>query len=450
MANKKTNKKQTNAKRTNVTTRVVRQPTYTGQRLDTSARGDELHRLIANGGLTQDGANWVVAALDPFHDVARVLAGYPDVDSSKTVVSSFSFTKEITFAAGTWDFHTFSLPVTATDAAYYVGSAANHRNSLAQVVPTYASTYYTLGPVNGITVPSGSPMFPTSAAWNPAGATFADFSADIGSLLNQGFSRVIAAGLEVVNTTSALDQSGSCVCYRMPANATPTTIRVTDATAGNLCDGSTVMNVIRPPPSSMSEAMLLRGTTEWNNKHGAYMPITQSRIENPLKSTASQPVVFMTQSGDVASVTVQQKALGGAVTTAPSFWANKTNSQDICGMMFTGLNQGTTLRLKYTVLVETAPTFKEYTESSLASPSAEYDPDALKLYAKIVNKMPIATFSSNNANGDWFKAILKTIHSVVRPIAAIFGRPARDFVDKAYGGLNKVVRATGEAFPLLW
>ena len=48
-----------------------------------------IEEMVSKHTLTSAGRDWLVLALDPFHDLEKSVAGYPDADSSMTVVSCY-------------------------------------------------------------------------------------------------------------------------------------------------------------------------------------------------------------------------------------------------------------------------------------------------------------------------------------------------------------------------
>jgi hypothetical protein len=50
-------------------------------------RGEQvLNRIAARSGISEDGKQWLLASLDPFHDKAIHCNGYPDTQSAASVV----------------------------------------------------------------------------------------------------------------------------------------------------------------------------------------------------------------------------------------------------------------------------------------------------------------------------------------------------------------------------
>jgi len=78
-----------------------------------SQRRKDIGQAILEKNLSADGRDWLTLAVDPFHDLLHPIAGYPDADSSHTVVSCYQYSLDISkppAAAGNWDLHIMTNP----------------------------------------------------------------------------------------------------------------------------------------------------------------------------------------------------------------------------------------------------------------------------------------------------------------------------------------------------
>jgi len=169
-------------------------------------------------------------------------------------------------------------------------------------------------------------------------------------------------------------------------------------------------------PCSVAQANLLKGTRTWNAAEGAYVTCLQNSVHNPLKQLESQQILYNGEptTGTAGVIIASQWDAQGAGAAAPAatasaFEPNQLMPFDNSGVFLTGLSAQTTLTVKLKVYVERAPTWSEPSLAVLASPSAGYDVRALELYANVVNYLPPGVKVSDNAFGDWWKAVVSLV-----------------------------------------
>lgn len=376
-----------------------------------------LERLVADRKITMDGKEWLTAALDPFHDYNHQIAGYPDADVSQTTVSCYQYEIPVknpgVAAADTWDCHVFSTPqmFPTTNPAY------TQTADWSRITEPVSPVSYPTGPLSIVCAPSG-----TALGWplvTPANFSASCLPATGTEDLASGVSRVIAMGFEVHNTTAEIYKQGSVTTYRMPQAKSQNTSLFSN-------NGSTSYGVVSgyrfsSPPSTVAQANLLKGTRTWEAKDGVYATCFQSTVQNPLLKMANEHGLFDPTSdpGQAATVSGTPLFAGLPQPTNPTTYvpsANQFMPYDTSGAIFTGLSSQTTLTVKLRVYVERAPTWNEPSLAVLASPSAGYDVLALELYAQAVNMLPAAVKVSENAAGDWWKAVLRVVKHVAGPV----------------------------------
>jgi hypothetical protein len=73
-----------------------------------------LDRMVDSRVITPEGRQWLVAALDPFHDTDVDCSGYPDINVAPCVVQlvkvSTQISKPAAVSSGTWDCNLVLLP----------------------------------------------------------------------------------------------------------------------------------------------------------------------------------------------------------------------------------------------------------------------------------------------------------------------------------------------------
>nr|WRQ64890.1 hypothetical protein [Sobelivirales sp.] len=392
------------------------------------------------GNYTSSGKDWFTLATDPFHDYNHHVAGYPDADSSRTIVSCYQYAIDIAKpagAAGNWDAHIFSLPLSRPETFAQYASTANE-----DTVQLTAGTKPAFAVMNVIAADAGQLLFPTTALWAPTNLAVTPLDTFAATL--SGMSRLIGYGFEVVNTTAELNKQGVVTCYRMPQMAHSDHKLLTNV-AGTA--GYQIPTVrYRSPPSTVAEAMILGGSTQWAASDGCYCVVPLSNVSNPLKPASQQATMFATKGGIVTGEHVIHSdfaTLGAAnampVLSPADFVTQKHSPFCTSGAMFTGLSNSTTLRVKVKLYVERAPTFSEPDLAVLASPSATYDPKILNLYSSVIGLLPVAVPVGENTAGDWWRRILTAIAAVAPMVGSLIAPGSGTLIGTAVSGLAKAV-----------
>lgn len=378
-----------------------------------------LDALVMRNTITKEGRDWLVAALDPFHDLDHQLAGYPDSDTSKTIVSTYQYaldvSKDPALPAGNWDAHVFTLP--------YVGAGGITYNNVSTIVANGINSIKDApGPtrsiVNIIQAPAGGVLFP---------ATAAEYAASIStnipvssSLFTGTCTRVLAMAVEVVDTTADMYKQGAITAYRLPQmsnEGTTTFIDVPNTLITNL-----PYKTYCAPPRTVAAALSLNGSRQWAMADGAYSVVTQSTVANPLKSS-SHVCPYLAANGH-RGITCEIGAYDPIRVNVDPVPSTVTPSETMTfpfntsGLMLTGLNSNSTFRIKFKIVVEMAPQPWQPDLVVLASPSAPYDPTVLEAYSKILSNIPVAVMVNDNAFGDWFSGIMRVLSKIALPISA--------------------------------
>jgi hypothetical protein len=375
-------------------------------------RKNVLDAMVASGKITPDGKDWLVSALDPFHDYNHVMAGYPDACTSQTVVSCYQY--ETTVAApgaANWDCHVFTLPICKAE-TYNIQSESADWTTITEANPT---VNLTLGPLNIYANAAGSPLLPTV----PVSATQTRAvlpTAGVEELASSN-SRIVAMAYEVHNTTAPLNKQGAVCTYRMPTSKSVNQViwRNNPGTSSATVTGFRIPQ----PPGSIADANLLKSARTWEAADGVYATCFQNSVDNPMCMMANEYLVFESNSdpGAVSTVWASPLVVGpGATPTSYAPLATKTTPFDVSGAIFTGLSPTTTLTVKLRVFVERAPGFSQRDLAPLASPSAGYDIAALEMYAQAINYLPAAVKVGENAAGDWWRTVVKVLRAAAGPV----------------------------------
>jgi hypothetical protein len=237
-------------------------------------------------------------------------------------------------------------------------------------------------------------------------------------------------GFEVHNTTSQLNVQGAVCAYRMMANdLIPSTYTATIGTDGAWFSGIN----IRHPPLNTAEALLLSGTRQWEAKDGIYSVTAFINEENPaLPIPMTTPVINVPGNDDLDGVfnlsavftpyPAPPFTVGGLTSVYPMI-AFRVHPIHQSGAIFTGLSDTTTLTLNWNVYYESFPSQVQLQILPLATPSCEFDPDALDFYSRIMVDLPVGVQVRENGLGDWFLDAASKAASFIGPAIAALPHP---------------------------
>jgi len=382
----------------------------------------DLESAVGRKQLTKDGKEWLTLALDPFHDWNVPIAGYPDADCSNTVVQCFQYQADLVSPNAAWDCHIRVNQYVNSSTEYQSLGSAN-----AATQWTGSTSSSPAGILQITTCDSGQPLAPSGAAlWAPTNGTHSVLGTYSDLLFSN--SRIIGLGFEVINTSAEIYKQGSLTAYKMPQTIGKTAVAVTNA-------AGTATGVIHPytlrfPPSTVALASMLHGTVTWEAAKGAYVVCTQSTTNNDLSPVTYEPSM-RSADGTVTAATYQDICNLAFAPVAIPCNVYKTTAAKVYpfnthGVMVTGLNTNSTLRVRLRVYVERAPGPGNAADTALiplATPSAGYDAAAIKVYSEVAARMPVAVPVDFNSFGDWWKIISGIAKTVAVPIGALVGGP---------------------------
>lgn len=384
-----------------------------------------LNGLEKNSSLSRDGRNWLIAAIDPFHDSDLSLSGYPDVLTSNSVVQLVKQQFQITVpgttgtgavaAGANWDCSIALFPSLVNG---YLNNATVVNNfGVVQSTNTTTGTY-----VGGCVAMGG----PANATLWPTTGNYAPNSVSVGSAepyqYCKGQGRIISMGFEVVNTTAELYKQGQVTAWRMPGQWSEQDFYYqTSAGPPALYTQYTGLTQ-RLPPGYLSAAQLLYGSRSWGADEGAYVVARQNSEDNPGKFPSFR---FLAYTADDNASGVS----GNTFMTGPAAAFNGTPTQnadyyapfDLSGVHFTGLSYTTSLTVTCRWFIERIPGPSEPDLVVLASPSCPYDSLALELYCNCLRDMPPGVMLKENPLGEWFREALQGVAEWAPKIGSALG-----------------------------
>jgi len=389
-----------------------------------------LESLVQDSFISRDGAEWLKAAMDPFHDTDIELKGFPDVNVAPSVVQLIKVTQSIsvptTVTTGTWDCNIFTLPWVTPE---NMNSAVKDNSVISPTTPLSLQ----LGGVSHISVQSG-----TSTA-TPLTAAVEGDPLTIPATYLDGSSRVIGYGVEIVNTTSDLNRQGLVIVYRMPQppmNGQTYTLVNTGDTA---VVGAISLSPVRKWPTSAANAMLLTGSRQWEAAEGAYLVSTLNSINLPAQAASYvAPIILQDEAegsqDDIAVTMITPIASsGGYAYSMPPLSLQPYN---MSGAYFTGLSLQTTLQVSLNVYIERFPSFDELDLVPLAKPSPGFNARTLELYSTALCDLPPGVMAKENGLGSWFMDTVGKVASFAAPVLKSIPLPMTQMLGTAVGAFS--------------
>jgi len=413
-----------------------------------------LDKMGARLGMSDEGKQWLIAALDIFHDNPLNCTGYPDGSSSPCVTRLQKYTATLGANPGNttsnWDCLILDTPHPQLVKLYAsqllgVGSTSQPCNSISNAT---GATSFSFGGLMCITAPAGSNFDAASVITGLGAGTYAVFPLVIDPSLTAGDFRVIAKGFEVHNVTNQLSRGGTVTVFESPLNSFTTAQTFLLDTGTVLTDVSAVVN---PQwPANSSSAYALANSKQWEAEKGAYVMGRQMETELPVENGLNFTAPFYyngeSTAAPIAGIAPQVLSDINAHGAIPAcLWENF----NFTGAFFTGLANASALTVNYMVYLENHPSYSDTAIYSLAKPPPCRDDIALSMYTCIINEMPVGVPVSENGLGDWFADAISTVADYVSPVLSAIPHPATQAIGmglRAAGNAGKMYQTNANAF----
>ncbi len=399
-----------------------------------------LNQLVKNEALTMAGRDFLIANLDPMHDLQLPeLRGWPDLTTAPSLSVCIKQSVQLSAPSavgGPWDLVLQMNPIldevvtklyTRTDDLFVAPDPIGVTQLMGMVS---IKSYQGLGVVGG-----------------PYGLTTPPTAQQVVSLppaFTKGKGRLIGLAFEINNTTSQLYKQGTVTVYRQSQQDTDAkTRRIVWNTGDNVQSQIAFSSQgITFQPTTLKDAMLLQGTKQWEAAEGCYVVSGFNDSQNlVLPAEYRQPTIYSSVADDVAGINniftlCTTEPVGNSVPTIhflPHKWAPINSS----GAFLTGLSQESTLTLTVNAYYEAFPTAAEPEYAVLAKPSAELDTLALAMVTRAMMKMPVGVPARDNGFGDWFAGLVSEFAPMIGdalgniiPGASMLGRGAKFLADR--------------------
>jgi hypothetical protein len=374
--------------------------------------------------IDQSGADFLVACLDPCHDTQlTTLDGWPDLETGASVTRCIKQSITVSGTSGgsapltnPWDMHIVLNPFLDVFSNGFTFTTERANNSAKTSDASAISNPYG-GLTVGCAFGSGTPVDYFSPGFNSALGQIG-----LDAAYSNGLGRVTGIAFEVVDTTSALHQQGSCFVWRQMASRDQVPTSFTTLNTDEAVPTQAHFNgVIMPnPPGDAKAAMLIPGTRNWASKEGCYVVAPFHSSDNPPIQTGYTQPVFLSagerMQHDVFNVTTMRypTPFGFQVLKEDSvqeyvMQPTKIYPYHMCGAMFTGLDPLSTFRITLVVYYETFPTTTliDLPVLVMARPSMPYNPYLLELLAHAMQNMPVGVMFKENGMGTWFATAVR-------------------------------------------
>lgn len=405
----------------------------------------KLQTLVDSKCMSEEGKSWFTAATDPFHDEKVSLQGYPDNIVAMSVVQCVKQQVAIScpgaLTGGNWDCNVVMWP--HAENSFSASTPSQYHTGVAYAGGTF--TQFSIGGVTALASASGN------GTYGSANATYDIIVNGSGNVIDassylQGSSRVVAMGLEVVNTTAPLYKQGLVTAWRMPCpkpdNPTVLTWATTNAALYFNC-GAYVMPI---PPGTVAAATLLGGSQSWEAEKGGYVVNTMNGLDNIPKQP--QSVLAMCTAFELPdngtgvlnsmADTLTNISVGSGGVLTPNL--RHITPFNMSGLYFSGLSPQSTLQIRSVYYVERFPAPSDNDLVVLSTPSPSFDPCALELYSRTLAELPVGVPSGMNPLGEWFKDVVKKVTNFTTPILKTLAP-----VNPLLGGLAMVSQGAGAA-----
>jgi len=418
-----------------------------------------LNKIGDKLGMTDAGKAFIIGALDPFHDNPVNLQGYPDGNTSPSIVQIIKQSTTITAppnlpATGSWDCHIVQWPWldANTLAPCYPDTSSFTPPQGLGSSPQYAVAVGATpvaacagGGVWILAVPSGTPTSPISYINSEGNKSLQQLV--IPNVYNIGKRRCVGAAFEVYNTSAQLYRGGSVCCYRSPIeNSEKGSVISVGLTSGTTITSQQFVkpSVFEGPPATPAAALLLPNSRQWDAENGCYVVGAFSSEEIPaMTNFNTYPIItdHTTPTGIAQCVDPTWNSYSIGTVPGP-FWSTRgtfETGMDLSGAYFTGLSSQSTLTLNWNVAIERMPGNEDLDLVVLAKPACERDDVAIRFYSHCVTAIPVGVPVRENGFGDWFKDVVSTASDFIAPVLSAIPHPAAQGIGMAIKGTNAVL-----------
>lgn len=404
-----------------------------------------LTRIGDKLGLTPEGKNWLIAALDPFHDNPLDVVGYPDGSTSPCVTRIQKYTGGLvlpsTLGGQNMDVLILDTPHPSLLKLATASTGATSGNIICNTVYP-SSTVDSFGGLWVVSAVTGSNFDYAAIVTGLGAGTHALSPLFVDPALTIGDHRIIAKGFEVHNVTAELYKGGTCTVFESPLDTYETSTAGTVVTSG--AAHSTPSNTLFNPqwPATPAAAFALVNSKQWEAKDGCYVTGRANSMDIPIENGINFFNPFYSigaaSSGSITGTSIYPQVDTVGTYSMPPVLMENFN---FTGAYFTGLTPQTALTINYLIVIESHPSSQDLIYS-LAKPPPCRDDVALSMYSCILREMPVGVPVSENGLGDWFADAVSTVADYVSPVLSAIPHP----MTMAAGGALRAAGNVGKMY----
>lgn len=378
--------------------------------------------MVKERKIPEGAANWVRAAVDPYHDFAITPGGVPDGRLTQSCVKCVS--RKLNFAApvgvttawhalihtNPWDSASDESPALAYSKLWL------ERSGLIDIDPT--SFGQATGIVQVNTAAATFDVFPSSNTFDQDDVTSVAINTGRSVL---GRARIVGMGIEITNTTPELYKGGSLTVARRNI-ISPTSQELGTTTTDPLA--RTTGFIYQGMPQSDDQLFNLPGAKTWNAMHGVYCVIPPDSSGYELRDVDSQLTQRIMSSKGIPVIDAYKGAAFAPNAATPVSSRANIRASGISQTLvyLSGLAPESTFTLTSRMYFEYLP-YSNSSEIYFMRPATPSCPEALQLAELIYKQMPPGVPVGDNAGGDWFRWVSRAIQVAV-PAVFPSTRPA--------------------------
>jgi len=256
-----------------------------------------------------------------------------------------------------------------------------------------------------------------------------------------GTNRLLATGLEAVNTTAELYKGGAVTVWKGPSRGSQITGTVDQVDLAPIT-WSLVGDTVLMPPTSLENATLYPNSKTWAASKGVYLIAPPNSTENPMincQPKFSGAVFPNTYLELVGSSQTQWEGffptLDADVSRNPNLASVSVLPFDEVGATFSGLHPSTTLQITTEYYFERTPTVAEPDLLVLARLPCPYDPLILEILSRATFEMPPGVPVGENPKGEWFNSVMQAVADWAPSVGAALSviNPAAGTIANGFG-----------------
>jgi hypothetical protein len=385
--------------------------------------------------MSKDGQDWLVSAIDPYHDFERSIEGAPDHLVSKSFTRRFN--QALTIGANADDDYIY------IDFFGFHGVAANWCQWGVDSVPVAIDAGVSIHPIHiyRSAVASGTIGQIIGATATTLGGFDTTQSPDVPS-------RIVSMGLEITDVTPSLYKKGTIYCTHVNGEVEDCNYQVTTP-----ADGWFAAPYFTKPclPSSTDQIAQLPGAYVGKLADGIYtqarlcefQPPRRQHITHSAGGTAgshNKSQVIMYAHTTASRSSIWQPTVDPTLALTPANMMSRTAAPDSGFQPFriicAGMAAETTLQVTVKITVEYFPVPTHLFECGLATFSPAYDPLAIAAYHAIISQLPYAVPVGFNSAGEFWRMA----QAAARRVASVVTRYGPAVLDIA----SKTAAAAGQ------